>query len=196
MHDMNSRPYMMVARADSVAQTREQILKAAFELGIERLTPNVSLGEVANRAGVTVRTILRHFGSREGLHDAVFEYAKRLITEERATPVGDIHAAVAAVVQQYDVLGDYVLSRIEEARLDERVAVWDAEGRRRHREWVRRVFAPQLDRADDATALEDLLVIACDVYTWKLLRRDAGHSRKLTEERIETMIRRLVGEEV
>ena len=194
-HDMNSRPYTMVARADSVAQTRQRIIEAAFALGIERLTPNVSLGEVADRAGVTVRTILRHFGSREGLHDEVFEYAKELITEERATPIGDIGAAVVSVVQHYELRGDYVLSRIEEARLDERVAAWDAEGRRLHRNWVRRVFAPQLDRADDAKALEDLLVIACDVYTWKLLRRDAGHDRKLTEERIETMIRRLVGEE-
>ena len=43
-----------------------------------------------------------------------------------------------------------------------------------HRAWVARAFAP-VDRADEA--LIDLLVVATDVYTWKLLRRDRGLSR-------------------
>jgi AcrR family transcriptional regulator len=185
----------MVARADGVAQTRERILAAAFALSIERLTPNVSLAEVADRAGVTVRTVLRHFGSREGLFDATHVYGVEQVVEERAAPVGDIPAAVTTIVSHYELRGEFVLSKIEEGRLDHKTAAQVEDGRRIHRRWVRDVFAPHLERTGDAAALEDLLVVATDVYTWKLLRRDAGLSRRRTEQRIEMMIRRLVGEE-
>jgi hypothetical protein len=37
--------------------------------------------------------------------------------------------------------------------------------------------------------------VATDVYTWKLLRRDAGLSRARTEARMLTLIRSVVGEE-
>jgi AcrR family transcriptional regulator len=192
---MATRRYNMVARADGVAQTREQIVAAAFALSIERLTPNVALADVADRAGVTVRTVLRLFGSREGLFDATHRYGVEQVVEERATPVGDIAGAVATIVSHYELRGDYVLSKIEEGRLDDKIASQVEDGRRIHRQWVRTVFAPQLERAGDAAPLEDLLVVATDVYTWKLLRRDASLSRRRTEQRIETMIRRLVGEE-
>jgi hypothetical protein len=47
-------------------------------------------------------------------------------------------------------------------------------GRRGHRTWVRWAFAPQLTarRSPRRAQLEDLLVVATDVYTWKLLRLD------------------------
>ena len=47
-------------------------------------------------------------------------------------------------------------------------------GRRGHRKWVRWAFAPQLTtrRTTGRAQLEDLLVVATDVYTWKLLRID------------------------
>jgi AcrR family transcriptional regulator len=184
----------MTARAESVARTREQILAAAFALGDERMTVMIGLAEVAERAGVTVRTLLRHFGSREGLFDAVYEYASERVVEERETPVGDARAAVATIVAHYERRGDRVMRMLEEARIDERMATYVERGRRVHREWVRTVFAPQLAQAADAPELEDLLVVATDVYTWKLLRRDWGLSRKRTEERIYQLISRLSGE--
>ena len=62
-----------------------------------------------------------------------------------------------------------------------------AVGAARHRParpppWVRWAFAPQLagrSRAGKAQ-LEDLLVVATDVYTWKLLRIDRGLSARAT----------------
>jgi hypothetical protein len=84
---------------------------------------------------------------------------------------------------------------LEQESVEERIARAVALGRRLHREWVRTAFAPQLERAEDGKALEDLLVVATDIYTWKLLRRDAGLSRARTEERMHTLISRLVGEE-
>ena len=45
------------------------------------------------------------------------------------------------------------------------------------------VFAPALERLGGADRQRRLaqFVAICDVYTWKLLRRDAGLSRRQTE---------------
>ena len=62
-------------------------------------------------------------------------------------------------------------------------------GKALHRAWVEEVFAPFLAEAGDARgAGTDLLVVATDVYTWKLLRRD----RRLGRERTERRMRHLV----
>jgi AcrR family transcriptional regulator len=188
------RPYTMRARAESVERTREEILSAAFALSEERTTFAIGLADVAERAGVTIRTILRHFGSRDGLFDALAGRAREVVAEERETPIGDLAGAARAIVDHYEKRGDRVLRMLEEETLDIRLAEHLKLGRRMHREWVRTVFAPQLGCAADAKELEDLLVVATDVYTWKLLRRDAGLSRRGTEDRMHTMVRRLAGE--
>jgi len=66
-----------------------------------------------------------------------------------------------------------------------------SEGRQRHRAWVKAVFAEQLamhPRADREEVLVALLV-AVDVYTWKLVRRDLGLDRKASEAVVERLIR-------
>jgi AcrR family transcriptional regulator len=185
------RAYTMRSRAQSVEHTRQEIVNAAFELVQDRGSFMVSLADVSERAGVTIRTILRHFGTREGLFEVTTEYARQLVTEERETPVGDMEAAVRAIVAHYEMRGRFVLRMIEEAAIDEGIATHVEEGRRMHREWVRTVFAPQLAEADDRAEILDLLVIATDVYTWKLLRLDFGLSRARTEQRMKSMLRRL-----
>jgi AcrR family transcriptional regulator len=192
--DMKTRTYTMGARAEAVERTRQAILEAADQLTEERLTLAVSLADVADRAGVTVRTVLRHFGTREGLLDAVAEHVHTRVAEEREAPVGDVPEAVRVVVGHYEMRGDRVLRMLEEERVNAQTAEHVANGRRVHRTWVRTVFAPQLTATPDPRALEDLLVVATDVYTWKLLRRDAGLSRRRTEDRMTTMIRRLAEE--
>jgi AcrR family transcriptional regulator len=191
---MATRTYTMRARADGVARTRRQILEAAMALSEERLTFAIALADVAERAGVTVRTILRHYGSREGLFDALKSFWRERIVAERDTPVGDVARAVDTIVEHYERHGDRVMRQLEEATVDPRMAAHVARGQRLHRDWVRTSFAPQLAAAIDATELEDLLVVATDVYTWKLLRRDARRSRAQVIGRMQILIRRLLGE--
>lgn len=52
-----------------------------------------------------------------------------------------------------------------------------------HRDWCARVFAPALSGRTGVDRRRRLaqLVAVCDVYTWKLLRLDAGLSRRQTE---------------
>jgi AcrR family transcriptional regulator len=184
------RPYVMRARADAVADTRRRILQAAFDLSGEMLSLEIVLADVAERSGVSVQTILRHFGSREALFDALRAFAHAQIVAERAAPAGDVPAAVQVIFSHYEARGDAVLRFLGQELWDERVKQVTERGRRMHREWVQAVFAPQLAACPAAgrEALTDLLVVATDVYTWKLLRRDKNLDRQAAERRVRYMI--------
>lgn len=194
--DMNTRTYSMTTRSASAEQTRTAILGAAFGLVGEKSSLEIVLADVAARAGVTVKTILRHFGSREALFDAVAEFAAREIDEERATPVGDLDRAVAIIVDHYELRGDWVIRMLAQEHSDARIAPVVQRGRRVHRDWVRATFAPQLEShpASARDAAIDLLVVATDVYTWKILRRDRELNRAQTEHRIRTLIGAVLNE--
>ena len=184
------RPYVMRARADAVAGTRRRILQAAFDLAGEKLSLEIALADVGERAGVSVQTILRHFGSREALFDAMAAFGRAQIVAERASPAGDAPAAVQVIFSHYETRGDAVLRFLGQELWDERVKQVTERGRHVHRAWVQAVFTPQLAARPAASreALTDLLVVATDVYTWKLLRRDRDLDRHTAQQRVQCMI--------
>ena len=179
-----TRVYTMGARAHAVAETRRRIIEAFFELGRERMFPDISLEDVAAAAGVSVQTILRHFQSRAGLTEATMDHAIATVTEERQVPVGDVEAAVAVIVGHYEDRGHTALLMLAQESSDPQIAELTRRGRAMHRTWVRDVFAPFAGPRDP---LIDLLVVATDVYTWKLLRIDRRYSRARTEQLIHRM---------
>ena len=67
----------MGARAEAVAETRQRIIEALFDLGREQMFPDISLDDVAAAADVSVQTILRHFRSRAGLIEATMDHGDR-----------------------------------------------------------------------------------------------------------------------
>jgi AcrR family transcriptional regulator len=184
-----TRPYTMVARAEAVAETRRRIIEALFELGRERMFPDISLDDVAAAAGVSVQTILRHFKSRAGLAEATMDHAIATVAEERRAPVGDVDAAVAVIVEHYEDRGRTALLMLAQESSDSQVAELTRRGRAMHRAWVTDVFAPFAGPHDP---LIDLLVVATDVYTWKLLRIDRRHSRARTQQLIHRMVTSLL----
>jgi AcrR family transcriptional regulator len=175
----------MGARADAVAETRRRIIEALFELGRERMFPDISLDDVAAAAGVSVQTILRHFKSRAGLTEATMDHAIAAVTEERHAPVGDVDGAVAVIVGHYEDRGRTALLMLAQESSDPQVAELTRRGRAMHRTWVSDVFAPFAGPRDP---LIDLLVVATDVYTWKLLRIDRRCSRARTEQLIHRLV--------
>jgi AcrR family transcriptional regulator len=184
-----TRSYTMGARAEAVAETRRRIIEAFFDLGRERMFPDVSLDDVAAAAGVSVQTILRHFKSRAGLTEATMDHAIATVTEERHAPVGDADAAVAVIVEHYEDRGQTALLMLAQESSDPQVAELTRRGRAMHRTWVKEVFGPFVGPRDP---LVDLLVVATDVYTWKLLRLDRRYSRARTEQLIHRMVTSLL----
>ena len=104
-----ARNYTMRARAESTTRTRERILDAVIALSEERLSLEIVLDDVAARSGVSVQTVLRHFGSRQGLFEQAQDRRVARVRAERATPVGDAAAAVRTIVAFYDRLGEWTL---------------------------------------------------------------------------------------
>jgi AcrR family transcriptional regulator len=65
------RGYRMSARAESAAETRRRVIKAARAAIVDGPTPSLSMADVALRAGVARSTLYATFGSRGGLVGAV-----------------------------------------------------------------------------------------------------------------------------
>jgi AcrR family transcriptional regulator len=174
----------MVARAEAAAATAERILDAAIEVFWETPGEQVSLDEVARRAGVTVQTVIRRFGGRDGLFAAAAEReAARVARTRGQAPAGDPPGAVKVLMDHYEAMGDRVVRLLAEEVRSPALRPVVERGRMLHREWCAHLFAPALETRAGAERKRTLaqLVAVCDVYTWKLLRRDAGLSRRQTE---------------
>jgi AcrR family transcriptional regulator len=183
------RPYRQQARAEASSRTRDAILDAMVSLGLERATTDVSLADVAAGAGVSVQTVLRHFGSRAGLLEAALRHGAERIASERRPVAADLPTAITALFDHYEARGDAVIRLLAQEAFDARIAQITAQGRRVHREWVMDFLTASREGAAAATeALIDQLVVVTDVYTWKLLRRDRDLPRAAAEERVREMV--------
>ena len=178
------RPYRMVARAESAAATHDRILDAAIETFWNDPSTEISLDRVASRAGVSLQTLIRHFGSKKGLFDtAVHRETSRVERQRDEAPVGDVDGAVRVLLDHYEDVGDRVLRLLaEEHRIAALREVVDI-GRASHKAWCERVFGPALSQLQGVERQRRLaqFVAVCDVYTWKILRKDARLSRRQTE---------------
>ena len=188
--NMKSRTYTMKSREAAMRETHRRILQAGTELMWEKASPDITLDAVAERSGVTVQTILRHFDTREGLISAVERALQEEVLEERLALAGDVEGAVKAIFDHYERRGDAVLRLLGQEYWNERIRAGMDAGRLIHREWVEQVFAPYLEACapDEREQLTDLLVVATDVYTWKLLRRDRQLERPQAEGRVMWLI--------
>jgi AcrR family transcriptional regulator len=177
----SERAYVMTERARSTQETGERILDATIALFAELPYAQLTLRAVAERADVTVQTVIRRFGDKEGLTVAAAARSRGHVSAQRSTaPVGDLLGAVDNLVTHYEEAGDLALRLLSEEQSSRQLAALAELGRTLHREWCACVFAPTLGRlrgADRARRAAQLVAI-CDVYTWKLLRRDAGLSQR------------------
>lgn len=190
--DMNTtRTYTMTTRAEAAEATRQRILDAGIALAGERPFAEITLDAVAERAGVSVKTVLRQFGNRDGLLAASMDTAMAATEDERRTTPGNVAAAVRSVVDHYEHRGRTALLMLAQETHDDFARAATERGKAMHRAWVREVFSP----ATDDEAMLDLLVVATDVYTWKLLRLDRGHSRAVTETRMHELVQALLPKE-
>lgn len=195
---MNSekRTYVMSARAAKMAATRQRILDCAADLYLGQGIDDFTLDEVARRAETTVQTILRIHGSRDQLLFAALDQLARSGVPLKPTPPGDIAAAVGAIFDLYDAMGDLVLLWLGDERrrpeLKERLDT----GRKDHQGWVRIAFGPQLKSCSRQMRefLLHALVVATDVYTWSKLRKDLGLTRAAAETTVRFMIEAAVRE--
>jgi AcrR family transcriptional regulator len=194
--DMKSRAYDMSGRQQAKYATRDGIIKAAIDCIMAERSFAVTLPSVADRAEVTVKTVLRHFGSRDALIDSAWKQAYDEVMAERIPPPGDLDAALTVLIGHYERRGRMVLAMLAEEN-DPRALQMTSAGKLAHREWVEEVFAERLPVQTDARSrLVDVLVVATDVYAWKLLRMDRGLSVDEVHDRMALMTAALMEEAV
>ncbi len=195
---IGKRPYKQVARAEAQQRTREALLDAAVEEFTQGRWERVSLQELASRAKVTKQTLLRHYGSKDGLlMQAMASSAAEALEQRWSMHPGDIEGAVENVLDHYEAWGERSL----------RVGAWLEGGnpelvrlsqmaRQMHYNWIEYAFGPQLEprRGDERVRCRAALIVLCDVHTWWLLSHDLGFDRVAVRATLTTAIERLLGE--
>ena len=184
------RPYRMTARAAATEATRAKILASTHALILELSYEELTLRRVAAHAGVTFQTVLRHFGTKDGLISAVAESASADEYELRVARPGDPADVAATLCNRYEEIADATTSW---EALEDRVEAI-AEGiriaREGHRAWLAAMFAEALAPLSTAERRSVLaqLYVATDINSWRLLRRRLGYSAAETTHVMTALI--------
>lgn len=171
----------MSDRAEQVARNDRKIIDAMSELWLELPMSELTLEKVSQRSGVTVRTILRKFGSKEGLLKACIEQDGDQFTQKRMQVIpGDLPGIVDALLEEYEHMGDALIRTLTVEYEYPVTQTLLTKARRFHREWCATVFEPSLP--DKASGIYEMIltsfIAATEFYLWKLLRRDLGNSHE------------------
>lgn len=173
------RPYKMKARATATEATRAKILEASETAFDELQFDEITLAAVAQRADVSVQTVIRHFGSKEGLFVATLQHLAVKMGGDRAAPVGgDPKEIVGDLVDHYETFGDRLLKALSQEERVPALGVLVELGRQYHVVWCKQAFKPALAglRGAPKERRTAQLVAVTDIYVWKILRRDRGLS--------------------
>ena len=192
--EREKRPYRMRARAAATEATRQKILDAAEATFDESPVDEITLAAIAARAEVSVQTLLRHFGSRDGLLTAALVNSATKMGDNRALrPGANVEEIVGLLVDHYERFGDRILRWLAQEDRDEALGLLSQVGRAYHLDWCKRAFAPALEglrgTARERRAVQ--LAALTDIYVWKILRRDRELSLPQTKLAIREMIEAL-----
>ncbi|MFN2594902.1 MAG: TetR/AcrR family transcriptional regulator [Actinomycetota bacterium] len=189
-----SRTYVKVARAEAEQRTRAALLDSAEQAFFAGAWQATTLEAIAAGAGVTKQTLLRHFGTKDGLLEQTFQRAFERVQEQRMrVPGNDIEAAIENLLQHYDSVGDASL-KIAAMRGGGLIAEIGRRARQLHYDWIdhafgaRLGFMPQRERAH----VRAVLITICDVRAWDILVNELGLNRGETKTALILSIRRLL----
>jgi AcrR family transcriptional regulator len=187
---MTTRTYRQTRRADATERTHEAILAAAQAGFREDPAREPSLDAIAAGAGVSTRTVIRQFGSKESLMEAAITVGIEQAAATRHAEPGDVEGAVRGIVAHYEAMGDEVMRWLALAERLPVVRLITERGAESHLEWVETVFAPDLDGLSrgERRARRAALATATDVYVWHLLRRREGLGREATGAAILVLV--------
>jgi AcrR family transcriptional regulator len=190
---IDRRQYKQVAREEAQQRTREALLEAAIDEFYADRWSKVSLTALAARAGVTKQTLLRHFGSKEGLLiQALVRSAAQVLDERWNAPVGDVDGAIENLLKHYEAWGARARRLGAWQDAPSVLAKLSRAGRQVHYQWIEFVFAPQLAGLDAAVfaRLRAELIVVCDVQTWWILAHDLALGRDEVKTILSGMVER------
>jgi AcrR family transcriptional regulator len=191
-----SKPYTTTLRDRQVAQTRELILDAVTDLLGDRRPDEVTTRDIAMLAGVSERTVYRHFPDRDALLEGL---TGRLLQLDGVAPsfeTGGLDALAPTSRRLMALLDEhFVMARAE--------AVFNADPRRfaagtqANSRGMLQLIATELPELDERERRRIAAVIRCLVSTqaWLRMREEFGvpgtESGLVVAWVIETIVREL-----
>lgn len=192
-----TRTYTKVARAAAETRTRDALIEAADQAFLAGPWDQVSLEAIAGSAGVTKQTLLRHFGSKDGLLEQTLARAIGEVQEHRlSAPTNDIAGAVDNLLDHYEQRGGRAM-RSTNLDIEGPLGELARRARQFHYDWVEHAFGRWLAaaRPSERARLRAALIAICDVQTWWILAHDLGLPRSELRATLITTITRLLGEQ-
>jgi AcrR family transcriptional regulator len=186
------RPYRQSRRAAAAQANTERILAAAIALYAERPFDQITLADVAERAGVGLQTLIRRVRTKDGLMQAVDAWVGERIRTARGEPVSEPAAVAAALARQYEAWGAVIERTLHQEDASPALAASARGGREAHAAWIDAAFADALAAAPDRAVLRAQLIGVCGVELWLVLRRDAGLSPDQARDAVAGLIAALL----
>jgi AcrR family transcriptional regulator len=184
------RGYQQKARAEAAEASTRRIIEAFLKRAEKEWFDKIRLEDVAADAGVTVQTVIRKFGNKTGLLDAAHRHMGQSVMVRRVSTPGDVERAVDALTRDYEEAAPLILRLLDQEQMHPVLKpVLDA-GRRGHRDWLEETFAENLNKLPAARrlAMLDALVVAADIYVWKLVRLDMGRPVSAFKQIVKQMM--------
>lgn len=185
------RSYQMTARAESAERTANAILGATKELFTTKAVADITLADIAARAGVTTQTVLRRFGDKDSLFAAAITHFTAEVDARRGRVKPDDPEDIAAVLcAHYEDYGPMAIKLLAEELTTPAARDVTSAGRRYHRSWCETVFAGTLARVSGSERDRRLaqLMAICDLRTWETLRVTANLSREQVEQALRELL--------
>jgi AcrR family transcriptional regulator len=197
--DDNQRPYKQVARARARERTRDALLDSATDEFFEGNWLKASLDSLSARAGVTKQTLLRHFGSKDGLlMQAMMRGVAQVRDQRWSAPRGDIAGTVDNLLDHYEDWGERSM-RIGawQQRGPAMLAIISQAARQFHYGWVEYAFGPWLESLDGRARVRHRasLIALCDLQTWWTLSHDLELPRSEVHAILVDLIERVIAGE-
>lgn len=185
---MMTRKYDMKKRTNSAQHTKEKIIKSAEVLLSNGELKEVTLPAIAKGAGVTVQTVIRQMGSRDGCLSAVAKTVYERVAAQRGeVKPGDIDSTITVLIDHYESEGRLMLNLLKQENKNESFLLNAIKiGREYHKNWVKHCFGPLMDKREETL---DALIAITDIYLYKILRLDMGRSIKTTTAIINNLVR-------
>ena len=193
----SSRTYTKVARAEAEQQTRAALIAAADDAFLSGPWEQTSLESIAQTAGVSKQTLLRHFGSKDGLLEQTLRLAIPQVEKQRfSAPTDDVAGAIDNLLDHYEERGGRAM-RSTNLDVGGPLAELAQLSRQFHYDWIDYAFGRWLAPVPSAerARLRGALIAICDVQSWWILAHDLGLSRAEVRATLILCIRRLLGDE-
>ena len=196
MSGATARPYSKVARAQSEERTRAALIEAADEAFLSGPWNRTSLESIARNAGVTKQTLLRHFGSKDGLLEEALRRGYQSVVEQRfSAPTGDIGGAIDNLLDHYESVGGRAM-RSSNLELTGPLGDLGRRARELHYAWVEHAFGAWLNGRPnrERARLRAALIAVCDVQAWSILAHDLKLPRSEIKATLTITVSRLLRE--